>query len=188
MNNNNYNATNNTPERYRYPTAIPPDALQRYGSAHLDQDIFGISVSRLSVIQQLVSKLIYQEGISVIILTIFGLSCCILYTFQKRFSFSGAFPFVCSLGAICLCSLGLRYIYDMDPLQILFPITVASLICIYIILELYFIMQNVTSDDFLLANVCFFIDALYPMHFIHHVCELTDDINNVFPDILYPGD
>ncbi|KAI7899383.1 uncharacterized protein BX663DRAFT_478624 [Cokeromyces recurvatus] len=270
----NYNTFNNSTERY--PGITPPDPLQRYGSAHLDQDIFGISVSRLNIVQQLefarkvlcittsqllilaftmffivkvcplfewlknstwtwwipvaptflfsliiiwqlwnqyfqltkavrttllclytltmslvianiVSKAVYEEGISVIIMTIFGLSCCILYTFQKRYSFSGVFPFVCSLGALCLCSLGLRYSYEMDPIEILFPITIASLICIYIILELYFIMQNVTSDDFMLANVCFFVDVLYPIYFIHHVCELTDNFDNVFPDILYPG-
>jgi hypothetical protein len=39
--------------RYNYPTAIPPDPLQRYGSGHLDQDIFGISVSRLTIPQQM---------------------------------------------------------------------------------------------------------------------------------------
>ncbi|KAL7332480.1 hypothetical protein PS15p_204518 [Mucor circinelloides] len=39
-----------------------------------------------------VSKLLYKEGISVIIMTIYGLSCSLLYTFQKRFPFRGAFP------------------------------------------------------------------------------------------------
>lgn len=36
-----------------YPAALPPSPLQRYGSAHLDQDIFGIAVSRLTKVQQL---------------------------------------------------------------------------------------------------------------------------------------
>lgn len=94
---------------------------------------------------------------------------------------------VCSLGAVCLSSPWLRYVYDMDPLEILFPITVASIVCIYIILELYYIMKNVTSDDYLLANIYFYVDLVYPMRFIHHFCELTDNMNT-FPEILYPGD
>lgn len=94
---------------------------------------------------------------------------------------------VCSLGAICLSSLGLRYAYNMDPLEILFPITMSSMICTYIILELYFIMKNMTKDDYILANIYFFIDLFYPIRFIHHFCELTDNMN-LFPDILYPGE
>lgn len=51
MSNINYDTFHNqmvaSPGTY-YPTAIPPDPLQRYGSGHLDQDIFGIAVSRLS--------------------------------------------------------------------------------------------------------------------------------------------
>jgi hypothetical protein len=74
----------------------------------------------------------------------------------------------------------------MDPLEILFPMTIACFICVYIVLELYYIMKNVISDDYLLANVYFFIDLVYPIRFIHHVCELTDNMD-VFPDILYPG-
>ncbi|KAL7318270.1 hypothetical protein PS15m_004516 [Mucor circinelloides] len=134
-----------------------------------------------------VSKLLYKEGISVIIMTIYGLSCSLLYTFQKRFPFRGAFPFVCSLGAVCLSSLYIRKIYNMDPLEILFPITAASLICIYITLELYYIMRILTKDDYLLANVYLFVDLVYPMRFIHHFCELTDNMD-IFPDILYPGE
>jgi hypothetical protein len=139
---------------------------------------------------------------SVIIMSLFGMCACLLYTFQKRFPFSGAFPLyvftivyytfthqyysVCSLGAVCLCSPWMRHIYDMDPLEILYPMTIACFICVYIVLELYYIMKNVISDDYLLANVYFFIDLVYPIRFIHHVCELTDNMD-VFPDILYPG-
>lgn len=56
MSNINYDTFHNqlveSPSTY-YPTAIPPDPLERYGSGHLDLDIFGISVSRLSNVQQL---------------------------------------------------------------------------------------------------------------------------------------
>lgn len=91
------------------------------------------------------------------------------------------------MGAVCLSSLWLRNIYDMDPLEILFPITAASFICIYIILELYYIMRIMTKDDYLLANIYLFVDLVYPIRFIHHFCELTDNMD-VFPDILYPGE
>jgi hypothetical protein len=93
---------------------------------------------------------------------------------------------VCSVGAICLSSLWLRLVYEMDPLEIIFPITASSLVCIYIILELYFIMNNIISEDYILANIYLFVDFAYPIRFIHHFCELTD--MNAFPDILYPGD
>ncbi|KAI8366310.1 hypothetical protein EDC96DRAFT_553204 [Choanephora cucurbitarum] len=197
LNKNYHTITQHTPNNAYYPVAIPPDPLERYGSGHLDLDVLGTFVSRLTLIQQMacvslvlanvIAKFMYEEGQSILIMTIFGLTCCILYTLQKRYPFSGAFPFVCSLGAICLTSLWLRYIYDMDPIEILLPITAASLICIYIILELYYMMHNVTLEDYMLANLNLFIDIIYPIRFIHHFCELTDHLN-MFPDVLYPGE
>ena len=44
-----------------------------------------------------------------------------------------------------------------------------------------------TKDDYLLANIYLFVDLVYPIRFIHHFCELTDNMD-VFPDILYPGE
>ncbi|ORE05747.1 hypothetical protein BCV72DRAFT_208717 [Rhizopus microsporus var. microsporus] len=199
MSNINYNALNQSIQRHDssyYQPIILPDPLERYGSAHLDQDIFGISVSRSTKDQQMgntliqtiiVSKLIYKEGILVVMMSTFGLFCLLFYTLQKKFPFSGAFPFVCSLGSICLSSLWFRHLYEMDPLEIIFPIAVSSLTCIYVILELYFIMKNVMSEDYILANIYLFVDFVYPIRFIHHFCELTDNMN-VFPEILYPGD
>ncbi|OBZ84326.1 Transmembrane BAX inhibitor motif-containing protein 4 [Choanephora cucurbitarum] len=275
LNKNYHTITQHTPNNAYYPVAIPPDPLERYGSGHLDLDVLGTFVSRLTLIQQMdfvrrvlaittaqcvaissivffivhicplfewlndrwawwipviplsiisllimwqlysqffhlslstrtvllsiysacvslvlanvIAKFMYEEGQSILIMTIFGLTCCILYTLQKRYPFSGAFPFVCSLGAICLTSLWLRYIYEMDPIEILLPITAASLICIYIILELYYMMHNVTLEDYMLANLNLFIDIIYPIRFIHHFCELTDHLN-MFPDVLYPGE
>lgn len=91
------------------------------------------------------------------------------------------------MGAICLSSLLLRWIYEMDPLEIVFPIAASGLVCAYIILELYFIMNSLLLEDYILANVYLFVDLAYPIRFIHHFCELTDNMNT-FPDILYPGD
>ncbi|RCH98794.1 hypothetical protein CU097_008208 [Rhizopus azygosporus] len=253
MSNINYNTLNQSIQRHDssyYQPILLPDPLERYGSAHLDQDIFGISVSRSTKDQQMVyplfqwlkdsayvwwipllpaaivaaimlwqlwtqyfqlsprsrtvmlsiysvsmsiaashmiSKLIYKEGILVVMMSTFGLFCLLFYTLQKKLPFSGAFPFVCSLGSICLSSLWFRHLYEMDPLEIIFPIAVSSLTCIYVILELYFIMKNVMSEDYILANIYLFVDFVYPIRFIHHFCELTDNMN-VFPEILYPGD
>lgn len=55
---NNNNPLTESPSNTYYPTATPPDPLQRYGSGHLDQDIFGISVSRLTNKQQMGKYLI----------------------------------------------------------------------------------------------------------------------------------
>lgn len=62
----------------------------------------------------------------------------------------------------------------------------AYIVCCYFILELYYIMGTVTVDDYILANISFYIDLLYPMRCLHNICELTDNVD-VFPDILHPG-
>ncbi|KAI9273580.1 hypothetical protein BY458DRAFT_508244 [Sporodiniella umbellata] len=145
------------------------------------------SLALAVVVSHTVSKLIYREGILVMIMTLSGLACLTSYTFQTKFAFTGTLPFVISLGAVCLSSLWLRWIYEMDPLEIVFPIGASGLVCSYIILELYFIMNSLLLEDYILANVYLFVDLVYPIRFIHHFCELTDNMN-AFPDILYPGD
>lgn len=75
----------------------------------------------------------------------------------------------------------------MDPLEIVIPIAVASLVCIYVVVEIYFVMMDLYLEDYILANVYLFVDIAYPIRFIHHFCELTDN-TNTFPEILYPGD
>ncbi|KAG1178869.1 hypothetical protein G6F70_000180 [Rhizopus microsporus] len=158
MSNINYNTLNQSIQRHDssyYQPILLPDPLERYGSAHLDQDIFGISVSRSTKDQQMVyplfqwlkdsayvwwipllpaaivaaimlwqlwtqyfqlsprsrtvmlsiysvsmsiaashmiSKLIYKEGILVVMMSTFGLFCLLFYTLQKKLPFSGAFP------------------------------------------------------------------------------------------------
>jgi hypothetical protein len=47
----------NHPHSAHYVAAFPPDPLQRFGSGHLDQDIFGISVSRLDIDKQMSKNL-----------------------------------------------------------------------------------------------------------------------------------
>ncbi|KAI8973246.1 hypothetical protein BDF20DRAFT_635750 [Mycotypha africana] len=166
-------------QRCPYAAALPPDPLERFGSAHLDQDIFGVTVSRLSLKQQLefvrnillittsqvsitccmvvfisqicplydwleerghlymaalhtifstdrskpssviviihrlykhfrfkFAKLFYVEGLSIIVMTLFGLFGLIFYTTcQHKYQFSGFLPFVIGLGGVSIGSL-----------------------------------------------------------------------------------
>ena len=87
---------------------------------------------------------------------------------------------------ICISSPWLRRVYDMDPITILVPMIMAVLICGYLIMELYYIMGNVTVDDFILANISAYVDLLYPMRCLHNLCELTDHVD-MLPEILHPG-
>lgn len=92
----------------------------------------------------------------------------------------------CSIAAVCVSSVGLRRIYELDPMQILGPIAVSSIICSYIILELYYAMEDMTVEDYVLANLSFHMDLAYPMNSIHHFCELFDHVDN-FPEYFNPG-
>lgn len=92
---------------------------------------------------------------------------------------------VCSIAAVCISSVGLRKVYELDPMQILGPITVASIICSYFILELYYAMEAMTVDDYILANLSFHMDLAYPINSIHHFCELFDSVDN-FPEYFNP--
>ncbi|KAI7868531.1 hypothetical protein BDF14DRAFT_1791310 [Spinellus fusiger] len=137
------------------------------------------------IVSDLISKLCYNEGFVVLFMTLFGVVGLILYTAQTRFAFKGLLPLVCALASICLTSPWFRLQYQLDPIQILWPILLASLICIYFILELYYVMNILMLDDFILANLCFYIDLAYPIRCLHHLCELSDNFD-VFPDILDP--
>ncbi|KAI9313157.1 hypothetical protein BX666DRAFT_1864763, partial [Dichotomocladium elegans] len=133
----------------------------------------------------LVSKLCYDQGLLVLLMAIIGLVGILLFTFQTQVLFAGTKPILVSAVSICMSSPWFRRAFDMDPVAILLPMALAFLTCCYIILELYYIMGNVTVDDVILANVCFYIDLLYPLRFLHNVCELTDNLA-MFPDILGP--
>ncbi|KAI7883196.1 hypothetical protein K492DRAFT_235560 [Lichtheimia hyalospora FSU 10163] len=143
-------------------------------------------IGKLQVYIIVLSKLCYIDGVVVLFMSIFGLAGILLFTLQTQVTFSGTKPVLVSAVSICMSSPWLRRAYDMDPVTILWPMLLALIICGYTILEMYFIMGNVTVDDFILANVCFYIDALYPMRCLHNICELTDNVG-VFPDILRPG-
>ncbi|KAI8970956.1 hypothetical protein BDB01DRAFT_813103 [Pilobolus umbonatus] len=146
--------------------------------------IFSISTS--IVLSNLLSTYFYKSSSLIILLIMTGLFCCFLYTFQAKRSFSGFFPFVTCIGSLCFHSAWLRFLFGLDPIEVLIPVMIACLVCCYIITDLYYIMQNVTSDDYIYANIFFFIDFIYPIRFVHHFCELTDTVDT-FPDILYPG-
>ncbi|ORY92995.1 hypothetical protein BCR43DRAFT_444491 [Syncephalastrum racemosum] len=199
MNNNSYSAISlPIPSTYHHLN----DPLQRYGSGD-DLDIFGIVVSRSSdtytmlyrhfintdaftLCMNSVSKWWYNDGLLVMTMTLFGFIAVILYTLQNQYKFSGAKAILMTCVGICLSSPWLRRVFDKDPLEILWPMVQAIIVCSYFVLELYYTMGSVTVDDYILANICFYIDLLYPMRCLHNLCELTDDVE-VFPDILRPG-
>ena len=49
----NYNTFQHSTQTERYLPVDLPESLERYGSAHLDQDIFGMTVSRAPKSQQM---------------------------------------------------------------------------------------------------------------------------------------
>ncbi|KAG1091456.1 hypothetical protein G6F42_019425 [Rhizopus arrhizus] len=85
-----------------------------------------------------------------------------------------------------MSSVGLRIVYQLNPVQILGPIAVSSIICSYLILELYYAMDTMTIDDYVLANMSFHMDLVYPINGLHHLCELSDDVDN-FPEYFNPN-
>lgn len=65
------------------------------------------------------------------------------------------------------------------------PIAISSIICSYFILELYYAMDAMTVDDYVLANISFHMDLAYPINCLHHLCELSDHVDN-FPEYFNP--
>ncbi|EPB88761.1 hypothetical protein HMPREF1544_04401 [Mucor circinelloides 1006PhL] len=65
-----------------------------------------------------------------------------------------------------MSSVGLRIVYQLNPVQILGPIAV--------------------SNDYVLANMSFHMDLVYPINGLHHLCELSDDVDN-FPEYFNPN-
>ncbi|KAJ8658765.1 hypothetical protein O0I10_005491 [Lichtheimia ornata] len=148
--------------------------------------LVSFSLMQASIISDIVSKLFYNEGILVLLMTMIGLFGILLFTLQTQLAFSGIGPIATSTITIYMSLPWLRSIFDMDTWMLLWPMLLAATICIYCILELYYIMGNVTIEDVTLANVALFIDAIYPMRCLHNICELTDRVQ-IFPDVLDPG-
>ncbi|CAO3608561.1 unnamed protein product [Cunninghamella blakesleeana] len=134
---------------------------------------------------EIVVMFCYEEGLLIMNMVGFGVIAFYLFTLQHRFKFSGPSPWFLGMGLICFNSLWLRQFFNLDALEILIPIGLAGVVCTYILLDLYYIMDNINADDVILANASLFIDLLYPMRCLHNLCELTDNLNLL--DTLYPG-
>lgn len=74
----------------------------------------------------------------------------------------------------------------MDPVQILGPIAISSIVCTYFILDLYYAMGVMTIDDYILAFVSFHVDLAYPLNCLHHICEISDNVDD-FPEYFNPN-
>jgi hypothetical protein len=46
-------------------------------------------------------------------------------------------------------------------------------------------MDAMTVDDYVLANISFHIDLAYPINCLHHLCELSDHVDNI-PEYFNP--
>ncbi|ORX49525.1 hypothetical protein DM01DRAFT_1347846 [Hesseltinella vesiculosa] len=138
------------------------------------------------VVGETVVTFCYEDGIMVMAMVGSGFMGYYLYTLQVKHSFSGPGPWFLGMALICLTSLWLRMLFEQDPLEILIPLSIAGVVCTYVLLDLYYIMGNSSVDEVILANVCLFVDVLYPMRCLHNICELSDNLNLL--DVLYPGE
>lgn len=106
--------------------------------------------------------------------------CKFVFIFDSRkkyWSFCDVQRFCCT-ATVCVSSIILRDIYRMNPVQILGPIAISSLICTYFILELYYAMGVMTIDDYILAYISFYIDLAYPINCLHHLCEISENVDD----------
>ncbi|OBZ91711.1 BI1-like protein [Choanephora cucurbitarum] len=147
--------------------------------------IFVYSSLMTFTLSSVATQFFEEYAIMVLTMSSLGILSNVVYTFQKRFLFQGPKPIVCSSAIICITSLGLRSIYQLDPVEILGPIAISSLICVYVDLEIYYAMYTMTEDEYILANLSFYIDLVYPINALHHACELSDDMDD-FPEFFNP--
>ncbi|KAI8346746.1 hypothetical protein BD560DRAFT_411195 [Blakeslea trispora] len=147
--------------------------------------IFVYSSLMTFTVSSVVTQIFEEYAIMVLTMSSFGILSNVLYTFQKRFLFQGPKPIVGSAATICITSLGLRRIYQLDPVEILVPMAMSSLICVYVVLEIYYAMLTMTEEEYILANLSFYIDLAYPINALHHICELSDDMDD-FPEYFNP--
>ncbi|RCI04440.1 hypothetical protein CU098_011826 [Rhizopus stolonifer] len=144
--------------------------------------LFIYSFLMVFVLANFVASFFQEHGVMVLTLSCFGVLSNIVYTCQSKFHFQGPKPIIAT---VCVISVGLRRMYQLDPVQILGPVTFSSLVSVYLILELYYAMKTMTGSDYILANLSLYTDLAYPIHGLHHVCELWDDIDN-FPEYFNP--
>lgn len=137
------------------------------------------------IISDVVSVLFLEYGVIVVTMSNLGIATALIYTFQTKYRFQGTKPIFCCIATICLGSIGLREWYSLNPVQILVPIAVASIVCTYFVLELYYSMGVMTVDDYILAYVSFHVDLAYPINCLHHLCEISDNVDD-FPEYFNP--
>ncbi|GAA5797482.1 hypothetical protein HPULCUR_002869 [Helicostylum pulchrum] len=120
------------------------------------------------ILSDLIVVIFCEYGQLVITMTCFGTVSIVLFTFQKKYRFRGPMPI----------SMGLRDVYKLNPVQILGPVAISSLISMYFVLEMYYAMGFMTVDDYILAYISFHIDLAYPINCLHHVCEISENVDD----------
>ncbi|KAL0074403.1 hypothetical protein J3Q64DRAFT_1777957 [Phycomyces blakesleeanus] len=83
-------------------------------------------------------------------------------------------------------SLWLHQLLELDFGEIVWPLLISCVLCTYLILDLYYLVGYLTPKDYILANMCLYIDLMVPFRCVHNLCELTDHIT-LFSDIFNPS-
>ncbi|KAI9028951.1 hypothetical protein CLU79DRAFT_736839 [Phycomyces nitens] len=143
------------------------------------------SILTIFVLSLLICKLFSKQGALVILLSSFGLVLLIFYSLQTHLMFSGPFPIVLCLTIIYLGSLCVRQALQLDFVEIVWPLLISSILCVYFILDLYYLVGYLTPEDYILANICLYVDLMVPFRCVHNLCELTDRIT-LFSDVFNP--
>ncbi|KAI8584107.1 hypothetical protein K450DRAFT_218180 [Umbelopsis ramanniana AG] len=130
------------------------------------------------IVSALLSKFYYDIGYLSNLLTVTGLLGGALYTLQSKWLFSGVAPIVCIYATIFFAAPLFVTLFSLNSTsEILIPMFISSVICTYVVLEMYYMRQEMTEEDCILTNISFYIDFAYPMRCLHHVCELTEGVN-----------
>ncbi|KAG2182096.1 hypothetical protein INT43_007023 [Umbelopsis isabellina] len=125
----------------------------------------------------LLSKFYYDIGYLSNLLTVVGLLGTAAYTLQQKWKFSGMAPIICSYSAIFFGSPIFVQLFSLDSSwEIFIPMVISGTICTYVVLEMYYMAQEVTEEDCILTNISFYVDCAYPMRCLHHMCELTEGV------------
>ncbi|KAJ2959056.1 hypothetical protein NQZ79_g5426 [Umbelopsis isabellina] len=122
----------------------------------------------------LLSKFYYDIGYLSNLLTVMGLLGTAAYTLQQKWKFSGMAPIYT---AIFFGSPLFVQLFSLDSAwEIFIPMVISGTICTYVVLEMYYMAQEVTEEDCILTNISFYVDCAYPMRCLHHMCELTEGV------------
>jgi FtsH-binding integral membrane protein len=126
----------------------------------------------------LLAKFNFRFGLVIVMFAFAAGLGIIVFTFQKLYNFEGLGPFVFAIVPILASTtIILSSYWQHNPWLITAPVFLSFLIISFPIVELYYLMSELTPDDDLVAPVYFGVDLIFPFRALHHICELTDRIH-----------